>query len=155
MKLHHSTTFSQLFEIWKSGELTPQPFQGGDSTATPGEKIIFCFSGERYFLMGMDVTLHLPEGTPAREGECWSWDYDYDGEMVQSPVEKEFHVFHHVALSSCSIELHDEKIPSAEDLLWESDGDTATIWSEKNQIAAAQFVEWLLKKREKNEPKNN
>lgn len=139
MKLNHSTDFYTLFQIWKDGELHPQPYCGGYSSAEAGEYILFCFPESRYLFGGMmEVIILLPEGTPAREGKCWSWDEDLEG----FTTETEFHVMEPIKLERCSIFVSGV-IPTPDEFLWNDDRDSTVVYADGNVNLVKQYIEFL------------
>lgn len=143
----HSTTFENLFLIWLDGYLRPQPYAGGDSTAKAGEQILFCFPDSRE-LSFCDVNIQLPDDTPARKGQCWSYEpnpyFEEDGLFDRkTEPETEYHVMQPVKLSDCKVVLRDNP-PSFDDFqLYLPEEIMENPYSDEAVDLINRFLEWL------------
>jgi hypothetical protein len=132
--LFHSTTIDKMFQVWKSGCLEPQVFEGGEhSTCPSGLRVIFAYKCEKKkickFFENHDVVLEF------------SSNFFLEGrmELTGNYILPEYYVRESVTLKRCQI--HADKkflqyVVRATDLGSEEDCSEAQ--------AEINFIKWLL-----------
>lgn len=120
------------------GKLEPRPYIGGDSSLSEGERVIFCFKGERV-LSFQDIIIRILETTPHTKGSYTTFD---------GGTENEWYIYHSLELKDCRVMLHpDATLPATfDDFQWGFNphwDDEFNSFSEENEARLQKCYEFL------------